>query len=250
MQTMKRYYKDVSTGLAVVLRSGLFGDSLNNRKERMDHFGIEVTILPLSPLETRETSSSPLADAQEKACAKDCKWRQKKLGGNGGCYVNTMTLYYTQRHLFKENKEVPFIPQLSTLRATVWGDLSRLSKECLDEIFFLFSSKNILAYSNDIETLVLKDERYKHKVQASISSLEEYRRLSKLGFKGFYFGSKKLEKEVKKELLKEGFQHCLVLGDGKDLNSCSSCLLCDGTNKIISPQKDKIERIRRLKGIV
>ena len=144
------------TKLFILFESGVFGDSIANRKLGFTDKDIQVTLIPKIYYVKSESafnafsengrltiaySKTPLKDNQLQACDLKCAHLVKSIRlpeyhNQGPCYVKGTTLHNKALKVHEsELKEAIFTKGTFKIRFTIWGDMSRIENPKILRLF-------------------------------------------------------------------------------------------------------------------
>ena len=229
------------TKLFILFESGVFGDSIANRKLGFTDKDIQVTLIPKIYYVKSESAfnafsengrldiayiKTPLKENQLQACDLQCSHLVKSIRipehqNQGPCYVKGTTLHNKALKVHEsEIKEAIFTKKTFKIRFTIWGDMSRIENPKILRLFkqlMNFSSQHY-AYSVNppkiLKSLVMKSVTTSHEAIESMN--QGYS--CYLGNKEFY------DHGLLKYASGKPLIQCFSLGDGDPLlPTCSSC---------------------------
>lgn len=190
MVTIPRIIHDQLNGLVVLFTSTLWGDSLTNSKTKPMRSSIPFVnmvihddrALSLGDKVTKGKGSR--AKIMHKACDLNCRFIAKELGGSGLCNQSRPLNHYANK-IKRVNEAPQLYPALELdkfqLRATVWGDLSRLSPHVLAQILPIIEGASLrLGYVSGWRTPQM--ESFKGLLQASVGDTDEAIEAHNLGW--------------------------------------------------------------------
>lgn len=197
-----------------------------NRKLRLEHGDIQITILPASPLHNPFVGKGSVSLAQKTACAHRCEF---KAGSSlGGCYVQHLKHKATKAQRYQDLWLT--IEPSNFVRATVWGDIGRLNLEGQEHILtILRATEKRTAYISDFAECL---PEFKYYAMASCQTSNHVALAKMLGW-SIYAGTK----EARDALAgyPEPKYNCPVKGDGKDRFGCRRCRIgCNGHRDVIA----------------
>lgn len=243
---MKEYptiYPDLASGNVILLEVN--GQNLNssNRKLRL-HFGdAQLTILPLETLQAGRQvfkGKGSLGNAQAISCAQSCAFRIKDKEHPerlGGCYVNHLgTKADKAMKAHQAGNPTLYLNKTAMLRATVWGDLGRLSTTAQEYVKEMceYTGRHLM-YISDTNTA----GTFYGMAQQSCQTREQVLSALLSGWK-VYAGTREAALALR-ELNASPVYRCPVKGDGLDQFGCAQCpIACNGKRHVIAHSVGRI----------
>ena len=235
MVTIPRIIHDELNGLVVLFTSSLWGDSLTNTKTKPFRSPI-----PFINMIIHDDQSLTLGDnvtkgkgsrarIMAKACDPACRFIAKELGGSGLCNQSRPLNHYANK-IYSFNDAPQLYPALELdkfqLRATVWGDLSRLSPHVLAQLLPIVEGASLrLGYVSGWRVPAM--EPFKGLLQASVGNTTEAIEAHIKGWSPYgSFDRAKFRAYTGKPVYKCPY-------DSKTIKGCSDCeIRCDGLRAV------------------
>lgn len=237
MRQFKTVYHDVHSANIVLLEVN--GENLNssNRKLRLNYGDAQLTILPALALDLGRDlfkGKGSLEIAQARSCADSCAFRVKDKDHPeriGGCYVSHLGGKADKaKRAVEEGNPNLYLKKTALVRATVWGDIGRLSsygQEYIKDIITYVDRR--LVYISDTHTATM----FHGLAQMSCQSKAQVLSALLSGWK-VYAGTHEAAQALR-ELNVSPVYRCPVKGDGRDRFGCAQCpIKCDGQRHVIA----------------
>jgi hypothetical protein len=233
MIQIPRVIEDVKAGLCLLFTSILFGDSLTNKKTKP-----YLSALPFINLTVHSLEALSLGDGivkgkgararlMERACDPSCRYIARELGGSGLCNQSRPLNHYANKiQRSVQAMPEPLYLQHYQLRATVWGDLSRVSPHVLAQILPIVEGATLrLGYVSGWRAPRM--EPFKGLLQASVGSIEEAIEAHNAGWSPYG------DFEPRAFRLATGKPAYRCPYDVKSVKGCSVCeIRCDGLRAV------------------
>lgn len=243
MREFKTVYVDEYTANLVLLE--VHGQNLNssNRKLRLNYGDAQLTILPTVALDLGRDlfkGRGSLGLAQIRSCAHNCAFRVKdKEHPNrvGGCYVSHLGDKADKaKRAIEEGNPTLYLNKSALVRATVWGDIGRLSKAAQEYVKDMITYVDRrLVYISDTHNATM----FHGLAQMSCQSKAQVLSALLSGWK-VYAGTLEAAQALR-ELNASPVYRCPVKGNGLDKFGCAQCpIRCDGQRHVIAHSVGKV----------
>jgi len=234
MKNFPTVFVDPESGLAVLLEVNGQNLQSSNKKLRLAYGDAQLTVLPLEALESGSkvfSGKGAVGRAQLSACADTCAFRSKSIGGAlGGCYVNYLGDKAAKAMRGAASGESVSLRRGALVRATVWGDVSRLSQVGQDYVKSIIDhTGNHLMYISDIASTPM----FYGQALASCQSAAQVLQAILSGWR-VYAGTVEAWQALK-DLGASPVYKCPVKGDGRDRFGCAQCpIKCNGQRHVVA----------------